>query len=79
MLSNLDCFRSLYESYSENQEHKIKCIVHYFERVSSSMPLGFVSFERKVLHLRQRPLGVSYPEADFWSKSTVPLCPFEVV
>ncbi|KAK4834071.1 hypothetical protein QYF36_016343 [Acer negundo] len=73
-----ELFASLYESYSENQEHKIKCIVHYFERISSRMPVGFVSFERKVLPLDHRPLCMSYPEADFWSKSLLPLCRFEV-
>uniref|UniRef100_A0A6N2K799 poly(ADP-ribose) glycohydrolase n=1 Tax=Salix viminalis TaxID=40686 RepID=A0A6N2K799_SALVM len=71
-------FENLYESYSKKQEDKIKCITHYFERICSSMPEGFVSFERKVLPLEQLPLRVSYPEADFWSKSVVSLCPFEV-
>ncbi|KAF9663112.1 hypothetical protein SADUNF_Sadunf17G0004600 [Salix dunnii] len=69
---------NLYESYSKKQENKIKCIMHYFERICSSMPEGFVSFERKVLPLEQLPLCVSYPEANFWSKSVVSLCPFEV-
>ncbi|XP_034924089.1 poly(ADP-ribose) glycohydrolase 1 isoform X2 [Populus alba] len=71
-------FEDIYESYSKKQENKIKCIMHYFERICSSMPEGFVSFERKVLLLEQLPLCVSYPEADFWSKSVVSLCPFEV-
>ncbi|XP_044465083.1 poly(ADP-ribose) glycohydrolase 1-like isoform X5 [Mangifera indica] len=72
-----ELFASLYESYSENQENKIKCIVHYFERISSSMPVGSVSFERKVLPLDHHPLFISYPDADAWSKSVIPLCPFE--
>ncbi|KAJ6420376.1 hypothetical protein OIU84_027842 [Salix udensis] len=71
-------FENLCESYSKKQENKIKCIMHYFERICSSMPEGFVSFEKKVLPLEQLPLCVSYPEADFWSKSVVSLCPFEV-
>ncbi|KAH8484386.1 hypothetical protein H0E87_028730 [Populus deltoides] len=71
-------FEDIYESYSKKQENKIKCIMHYFERICSSMPEGFVSFERKVLPLEQLPLCVSYPEADFWSKSVVSLCLFEV-
>ncbi|KAJ0092645.1 hypothetical protein Patl1_26678 [Pistacia atlantica] len=37
----------------------------------------YVSFERKVLPLDSRPLFISYPDADAWSKSAVPLCPFE--
>ncbi|KAJ0035762.1 hypothetical protein Pint_26470 [Pistacia integerrima] len=30
-----------------------------------------------VLPLDNRPLFISYPDADAWSKSIVPLCPFE--
>ncbi|KAL3850752.1 hypothetical protein ACJIZ3_012634 [Penstemon smallii] len=67
-----ELFVSLYESYDVKQEHKIKCIIHYFEKICSSMPMGSVSFERKVLS------NVFYPEAAFWSKSTKPLCQFEV-
>ncbi|GLT73693.1 hypothetical protein SLA2020_455310 [Shorea laevis] len=72
-----ELFACLYESYSESQENKIKCIVHYFERICSQMPSGFVSFERKLLSLEYHPLHISYPKADFWGKSAIPLCPFE--
>ncbi|XP_057957070.1 poly(ADP-ribose) glycohydrolase 1 isoform X2 [Malania oleifera] len=71
-------FASLYDSYDEKQENKIKCIIHYFKRICLCMPMFYVSFERKVLPLEHGPLGVSYPKADFWSKSVVPLCRFEV-
>ncbi|XVF24980.1 hypothetical protein REPUB_Repub13aG0174000 [Reevesia pubescens] len=73
-------FASLYDSYSESQENKVRCIVHYFKRICSQMPTGFVSFERKLLSLEHHPrqLRVSYPNADFWTKSTIPLCPFQV-
>ncbi|KAK9288928.1 hypothetical protein L1049_017399 [Liquidambar formosana] len=71
-------FAGLYDSYSETLENKIKCIIHYFERICSSMPVGFVSFERKVLPLESSSLQVSYPKADFWSESVVPLCHFQV-
>ncbi|KAJ4965510.1 hypothetical protein NE237_017359 [Protea cynaroides] len=71
-------FASIYSNYSENQEHKIKCLIHYFERLSSCMPMGCVSFERKVLSSKHVPLSVSYPNTDFWSKSVVRLCHFEV-
>ncbi|KAG5530344.1 hypothetical protein RHGRI_025324 [Rhododendron griersonianum] len=70
--------RSLYESYSVQQENKIKCITHYFERICSHMPVGVVSFERKVLPLEHSPPCVSYPKADYWSKSSIPLCCFKV-
>ncbi|KAL0381991.1 UNVERIFIED_CONTAM: Poly(ADP-ribose) glycohydrolase 1 [Sesamum calycinum] len=70
-------FLSLYEHYDVNQEHKIKCILHYFERTCSEMPMGNVSFERKVLPLRNSKSNIVYPEADFWSKSTVSLCRLE--
>lgn len=72
-------FRSLYEGYSQKQENKLKCIVHYFKRICSCMPVGFLSFERKVLPQDHHPLFTSYPEADFWSKSVLPLCTFEVI
>ncbi|XVE76664.1 hypothetical protein DITRI_Ditri12bG0192200 [Diplodiscus trichospermus] len=73
-------FASLYDSYSENLENKVRCIVHYFQRICSQMPTGFVSFERKLLSLEHHPWQshVSYPNADFWTKSTIPLCPFQV-
>ncbi|EOY06982.1 hypothetical protein QUC31_011594 [Theobroma cacao] len=73
-------FASLYESYSEKQENKVRCIVHYFQRICSQMPTGFVSFQRKLLSLEYPPSqsSASYPNADFWTKSTLPLCPFQV-
>ncbi|XP_021774731.1 poly(ADP-ribose) glycohydrolase 1-like [Chenopodium quinoa] len=71
-------FAMLYEKYNENQEHKIKCIVHYFERIHSCLPTGFVSFERKVLPLEHNLPLVSYPTADFWANSIAPLCLFEI-
>ncbi|KAL4604399.1 hypothetical protein ACB092_09G137200 [Castanea dentata] len=70
--------RSLYDNYNEKQENKIRCIVHYFERIFSHMPIGFVSFERKVLPLEHLPQCISYPKAEFWSNSVIPLCCFEV-
>ncbi|KDP29542.1 hypothetical protein JCGZ_19255 [Jatropha curcas] len=71
-------FENLYDNYSEKQENKIKCILHYFERICSNTSVGFVSFERKVLPLEQLPKSIAYPKADFWNKSAAPLCPFEV-
>ncbi|KAJ0093169.1 hypothetical protein Patl1_27079 [Pistacia atlantica] len=41
------------------------------------MPIGSVSFERKVLPLDHHPLFLSYPDAYTWRKSIVPLYPFE--
>ena len=70
--------RCLYETNDENMENKIKCIIHYFERICSHMPTGLVSFERKVLPLEDVALCVTYPKADSWSKSATPLCHFEV-
>ncbi|CAH2059876.1 unnamed protein product [Thlaspi arvense] len=64
---------------NEHQENKIKCIVHYFTRLSSCIPPGFVSFERKILSLEQDPSGLEVcPDEDFWSTSTLTLCPVEV-
>ncbi|CAB4319302.1 unnamed protein product [Prunus armeniaca] len=71
-------FTTLYDSYNEKQENKIRCIIHYFERISFHMPKGYVSFERKVLPQEHGPLSISYPKASFWSNSAIPLCRFEV-
>ena len=78
ILLNIFGFRSLYPNVKQSQENKIKCLVHYFERVCLCTPTGFVSFERKVLPLEQSSVCTCYPDTDFWSKSTVPLCSFEV-
>ncbi|KAK7405966.1 hypothetical protein VNO78_07578 [Psophocarpus tetragonolobus] len=78
-LINFDkLFASLYDNYSQNQEHKIWCIIHYFERISSDMPKGIVSFERKVLPFKNDSIRITYPDANFWSNSVIPLCKFEV-
>ncbi|KAL6139497.1 hypothetical protein ACLB2K_057801 [Fragaria x ananassa] len=71
-------FAALCDSYNQKQENKIWCIIHYFEKITSRMPMGFVSFERKVLPLEPTPLRISYPKAEFWSNSVIPLCRFEV-
>ncbi|KAK7354903.1 hypothetical protein VNO80_14145 [Phaseolus coccineus] len=69
---------TLHENYSQKQENKIWCIIHYFQRISAKMPKGIVSFERKVLHLKNDSTQISCPDANFWSTSSVPLCRFEV-
>ncbi|KAF4360299.1 hypothetical protein F8388_020590 [Cannabis sativa] len=71
-------FASLHDSCDQKQQSKIKCIIHYFERICAQIPRGSVSFERNVLPLEQRPLCVSYPDANFWNGSSIPLCKFEV-
>lgn len=70
--------RSLYESYSESHESKIRCIMHYFERVCSCLPTGTVSFERKILPAEYHNSSIAAPETDFWSKSDISLCAFKV-
>ncbi|XP_051123031.1 poly(ADP-ribose) glycohydrolase 1-like isoform X2 [Andrographis paniculata] len=71
-------FLSLYEHDKVHQEHKIKCILHYFERICSDMPTGNVSFERKVLPFKNCQSNIVYPGTDFWSNSTKSLCQLEV-
>jgi len=61
------------------QENKIRCIIHYFRRVCSNVPMGFVSFERKVLPLNNCAEYFCCPKANFWINSTIPLCPFKVI
>lgn len=63
----------------ENHENKIKSIVHYFERVCTKMPSGVVSYERKVLPIKDNSFPIIYPNASFWSESMIPLCPFKVM
>ncbi|KAK9106122.1 hypothetical protein Scep_022966 [Stephania cephalantha] len=76
---NFDClFAALCPSYCQKQENKIICLIHYFKRITTHMPMGFVSFERKVLPLDNSSPCVSYPQIDWWSKSIAPLCNFEV-
>ncbi|KAM3318265.1 hypothetical protein ACQJBY_035788 [Aegilops geniculata] len=72
-------FSALTNNARQSQEHKVRCIAHYFERVTASTPAGFVSFERKVLPRGSLSGGVTYPDSDAWMKSSVPLCPFRVI
>ncbi|WZZ54969.1 hypothetical protein YC2023_055076 [Brassica napus] len=78
ILSCVQLSKSLYESYSESHESKIRCIMHYFERVCSCMPTGTVSFERKILPAEYPNSSTTAPDADFWSKSDISLCAFKV-
>ncbi|XP_076881005.1 poly(ADP-ribose) glycohydrolase 1-like [Bidens hawaiensis] len=71
-------FASLYDNYNEKQENKIKCIIHYFEIICSSVPVGNVSFERKVLSTDQTHNYIPHPKDESWSKPAPPLCLFEV-
>ncbi|KAK1642247.1 hypothetical protein QYE76_060052 [Lolium multiflorum] len=68
-----------YNNSRPSQEHKVRCLAHYFERVTASTPTGFVSFERKVLRCGSVSGGITYPDSDAWMKSSVPLCPFRVI
>ncbi|KAJ6841344.1 putative poly(ADP-ribose) glycohydrolase 1 [Iris pallida] len=71
-------FASLHpKGNNSQQEQKVKCLIHYFERICQCMPTGVVSFERKVLPFEQRSNYISYPEVDFWRTSAISLCPFE--
>ncbi|CAM0877998.1 unnamed protein product [Alopecurus aequalis] len=67
-------FAALTYNSRPSQEHKVRCLAHYFERVTAATPTGFVSFERKVLSG-----GTTYPDNDAWMKSSLPLCPFRVL
>ncbi|XP_009605120.1 poly(ADP-ribose) glycohydrolase 1-like [Nicotiana tomentosiformis] len=71
-------FAYLYDHYDEKLENKLKCIVHYFERIASSMPGGYMSFERKVLALEHGTFCFPYPKENFWSQSNISLCPFKI-
>jgi hypothetical protein len=71
-------YRALIHNARQSQEQKVRCLVHYFERVTDSTPTGFVSFERKVLPRRAVSGGLTYPDVDAWMKSSAPLCQFRV-
>ncbi|CAL9174025.1 unnamed protein product, partial [Musa hybrid cultivar] len=71
-------FASLNRNGKHYQEQKVRCLVHFFERICLRMPTGDVSFERKVLPRESSDHGVTYPTSANWSTSTVPLCSFEV-
>ncbi|EOA29031.1 hypothetical protein CARUB_v10025285mg [Capsella rubella] len=73
-----ELFSFLYTRQYTKQESKIRCIIHYFERICQCIPTGFVSFERKILPLEYNHCYVSYPAADYWAKSITPLCSVEV-
>lgn len=76
---NFDGLFAFISRAGEVQENKIKCIMHYFERVCNGMPSGVVSFERKVLPFKDNSFPIVYPKASFWSESRIPLCPFKVM
>ncbi|KAH9314907.1 hypothetical protein KI387_023534, partial [Taxus chinensis] len=63
----------------EKQENKIQCIIHYFERISTEMPCGVISFERKVLPFKDDSFSILYPKATYWSESKSPLCTLKVM
>ncbi|OEL31608.1 Poly(ADP-ribose) glycohydrolase 1 [Dichanthelium oligosanthes] len=71
-------FAALINNSRQSQEQKVRCLIHYFERVTDSTPTGFVSFERKVLPCRAISDGVTYPDVDEWMQSRAPLCQFRV-
>ncbi|KAG6528740.1 hypothetical protein ZIOFF_010925 [Zingiber officinale] len=72
-------FAPLYWNEKQHQVQKVKCIIHYFERITSKMLTGSVSFERKVLHVDNSDHGLAYSSTTYWRSSTTPLCPFGVM
>lgn len=71
---NMDrLFAGIYER-GESIEHKMICLICYFERVCQEMPDGVVSFERKVVNAQNLRDGNA-----FWSESSTKLCPLTVV
>ncbi|XP_060173728.1 poly(ADP-ribose) glycohydrolase 1-like isoform X1 [Lycium barbarum] len=70
-------FACLHDHYEKALENKLRCIVHYFGRICSSMPAGYVSFERKVLSVEYSPSCIPYPKERVWSQSNISLCHIE--
>ncbi|KAM3250084.1 poly(ADP-ribose) glycohydrolase 1 [Capsicum chacoense] len=71
-------FAYLYDHFDEKLENKLKCILHYFERIGSMIPVGYISFERKVIALEHGTFSFPYPKENFWSQSSISLCPFKI-
>jgi poly(ADP-ribose) glycohydrolase len=65
-------FAGVYER-GERNENKLRCILHYFDRVCNTMPQGSVSFERKVLPKKEVHDGA------FWRSSQASLCPITLL
>lgn len=66
---NLNTFVNC-DNYSEKHENKIKSIIHYFERISSSTPVGNVSIERKVLAVDHNFKYIPYLKTESCSRTT---------
>ncbi|CAF3808845.1 unnamed protein product [Rotaria sordida] len=62
-------FNTLYQRGSIQKIEKLKCILHYFERITRKMPNGVITFQRYVL---------SDPFTPKWSKSTNGLIPMHL-
>ncbi|CAM6035257.1 unnamed protein product [Sphagnum compactum] len=69
-------FAGVYET-GERNENKLRCILHYFDRVCNTMPQGSVSFERKVLPKKEQEKEVH--DGAFWRSSQAPLCPITLL
>ncbi|CAK9253977.1 unnamed protein product [Sphagnum jensenii] len=66
-------FAGVYERGGKKKnENKLRCLLHYFDRVCNSMPQGTVSFERKVLPKEAINDAI-------WGSSGAPLCPITVL
>ncbi|CAK9203298.1 unnamed protein product [Sphagnum jensenii] len=70
-------FAGVYER-GERNENKLRCILHYFDRVCNTMPQGSVSFERKVLP-KKKDQEKEVHDGAFWRSSQAPLCPITLL
>jgi len=70
-------FAGVYER-GERNENKLRCILHYFDRVCNTMPQGSVSFERKVLP-KKKEQEKEVHDGAFWRSSQAPLCPITLL
>ncbi|UJR36602.1 hypothetical protein I4U23_029322 [Adineta vaga] len=58
-------FNGLYKSGAERKLEKLRCIFHYFRRITEKMPTGVITFQRCVLPIEMIPP---------WERVTTDLC-----
>ncbi|UJR32570.1 hypothetical protein I4U23_020031 [Adineta vaga] len=62
-------FHLLFKSGPPWQLEKLKCLLHYFQRITEKMPKGVLTFRRFALPNQWRPK---------WMESQAPLCPIHI-
>ncbi|KAI5067121.1 hypothetical protein GOP47_0017649 [Adiantum capillus-veneris] len=80
LISNLDGLFGRISNVATQQQQKVRCIVHYFTRLSQAIPRGMISFERKVLHRQLQGIFPPIPGCDkhYWKNSSSSFCSIRI-